>query len=177
MVEMGAQYNLSYDIHNQLKQVIDDTATYQGIVIYDYSPGGLRVKKRFNHWVDTCDVSPDPDPDPDPEEMSMMMYIPWPPVDPCVPGYSNDYTYYVRGQSGNVLAEYHDLDEDPAARYVYAGSQRIAMIDSANNVYYYLNDHLGSAGVLMTSTGTVRDRYRYKPFDDASYFRLYTIDL
>lgn len=76
-------------------------------------------------------------------------------------------TYYVRGQSGKVLAEYEDLDEDPSARYIYAGSQRIAMIDSDDNVYYYLNDHLGSAGVLITSTGTVRDTYKYKPFGGA----------
>ena len=63
-----------------------------------------------------------------------------------MPYYESDWTYYVRGQSGKVLAEYEDLDEDPTARYVYAGSQRIAMLDSLGNVYYYLNDHLGSAG-------------------------------
>ncbi len=50
------------------------------------------------------------------------------------------------------------------ARYIYAGSRRIAVIDATDAVYYYLNDHLGSAGVLLASDGTVRDKYRYKPF-------------
>ena len=45
-----------------------------------------------------------------------------------------------------MLAEYADLDESPTARYIYAGSQRIALLDSLGNVYYCLNDHLGSAG-------------------------------
>ncbi len=52
------------------------------------------------------------------------------------------------------------------ARYIYAGSRRIAVIDATDAVYYYLNDHLGSAGVLIASDGTVRDTYKYKPFGD-----------
>ncbi len=82
---------------------------------------------------------------------------------PC-PQWVSDTTYYVRGQDGRVLAEYADLGGQPTARYIYAGSNKIAMIDSLDNVYYYINDHLGSAGVLIASDGTVRDKYRYKPF-------------
>jgi RHS repeat-associated protein len=62
------------------------------------------------------------------------------------------------------LAEYADLEGSPSARYIYAGSQRIAMIDSAGAVYYYLNDHLGSAAVVINSSGTVRDKHKYQAF-------------
>ena len=34
---------------------------------------------------------------------------------------------------------------------MYAGSQRIAMVDATGKVYYYLNDHLGSAAVVIDS--------------------------
>jgi len=70
----------------------------------------------------------------------------------------------LKGGPPDVLAEYADLDGAPMARYVYAGSQRIAMIDSTGAVYYYLNDHLGSAGVVINSSGTAMDKYRYEPF-------------
>ena len=52
----------------------------------------------------------------------------------------------------------------PKTRYVYAGNHRIALIDSANHVYYYLNDHLGSAAVVIDSSGNVKDKYRYAAF-------------
>jgi len=38
------------------------------------------------------------------------------------------------------------------------------MIDSAGAVYYYLNDHLGSAAVVINSSGTVRDKHKYQAF-------------
>jgi RHS repeat-associated protein len=38
------------------------------------------------------------------------------------------------------------------------------MIDAAGAVYYYLNDHLGSAAVVINSSGTVRDKHKYQAF-------------
>jgi len=38
------------------------------------------------------------------------------------------------------------------------------MIDDQGNVYYYLNDHLGSAAVVINSSGTVRDKHKYQAF-------------
>jgi len=38
------------------------------------------------------------------------------------------------------------------------------MLDDQGNVYYYLNDHLGSAAVVINSSGTVRDKHRYQAF-------------
>ncbi len=159
--DYNKQLALTYDIDNQLRAVHDEPTDYDQ-VIYGYSAGGLRVWKWFIHEVDTCTAGP----------LGGLMMAPMggglPPLDSCEgPVMLYDWTYYVRGQSGNVLAEYVDLDGQPVARYIYAGSQRIAMLDSLGNVYYYLNDHLGSAGVLIASDGTVQDRYRYKAFGEA----------
>jgi RHS repeat-associated protein len=84
--------------------------------------------------------------------------------------YYSEMTYYVLGQGGQVLAEYDSLSAStpPKARYVYAGSQRIAMVDAQNRVYYYLNDHLGSAAVVIDSAGNVKDKYKYKPFGESA---------
>ena len=38
------------------------------------------------------------------------------------------------------------------------------MLDDQGNVYYYLNDHLGSAAVVINSSGTVRDKHKYQAF-------------
>ena len=38
------------------------------------------------------------------------------------------------------------------------------MVDAQNHVYYYLNDHLGSAAVVIDSAGNVKDKYKYRPF-------------
>ncbi len=76
---------------------------------------------------------------------------------------------------GKVLAEY---EIDPlgvytlARKYIYAGDQRIAMVDDEGDVYYYLNDHLGSARVVVNEqTGNADNVYsRYLAFgaDDGS---------
>jgi len=43
------------------------------------------------------------------------------------------------------------------ARNVYAENLLIAIVDDSNRVYYYLNDHLGSAAVVIDSAGNVKD--------------------
>jgi hypothetical protein len=47
---------------------------------------------------------------------------------------------------------------------LYANGQRIAMHDKNNRRHLYLNDHLGSARVLVDSAGTKRDIYKYCAF-------------
>ena len=145
---------LGYTYYGQLGKIIDQATSWDQ-VLYSYSTSGQRIRKWFWHEVDTCMDTVG--------QQQMMMYIP-PGPDSCVPYFESIYTYYVRGQGGQVLAEYTNLYGQPTARYIYAGSQRIAMIDASDNVYYYLNDHLGSAGILMTASGTVRDRCRYQAF-------------
>jgi RHS repeat-associated protein len=76
-------------------------------------------------------------------------------------------THYLRGSAvdGKVLAEKIDgsLSVHPQFRYIYAGDTRIAMYDKENNLYFYLNDHLGStrAVVKYGGSGQVTDKYWY----------------
>ena len=73
-------------------------------------------------------------------------------------------THYIVSQ-GKILAEYnHPSTGAPRFNYIYAGDQRIAMRGSLNKLYYYLNDHLGSARVVIDSAGTVADKSYYTSF-------------
>ena len=70
-------------------------------------------------------------------------------------------TYYLRGPVGNVLAEYSG--QTLSARYVYAGSRRIARI-AGDSASYYLADHLGSTRSLVDDEGAVTAAYDYWPY-------------
>ncbi|MCY3772042.1 MAG: hypothetical protein OXG98_08485 [Gemmatimonadetes bacterium] len=70
-------------------------------------------------------------------------------------------TYYLRGADGSVLAEY--TDQTQFARYVYAGSRRIARI-AGGSASYYLADHLGSTRSLIDGEGAVTAAYDYWPY-------------
>ncbi len=74
-------------------------------------------------------------------------------------------TYYLRA-GGKLLAEYPHPDSLPDFLFIYAGDQRIAMYDKYGRLHFYLNDHLGSARVVMDSAGTVKDRYEYYSYGD-----------
>ena len=85
-------------------------------------------------------------------------------------------TYYLRGADGTVLAEY--TGQTLSAKYVYAGSRRIARVASSST-RYYLTDHLGSTRSLVDEAGTVTAAYDYWPYGktlatsgtDATHFR------
>jgi len=66
-------------------------------------------------------------------------------------------TWYIVS-NGKVLAEYDGLTKALHYKYMYAGDQRVAMRDGVNRLHYYLNDHLGSARVVIDSAGTVKDK-------------------
>ncbi|MCY3771229.1 MAG: DUF6443 domain-containing protein [Gemmatimonadetes bacterium] len=70
-------------------------------------------------------------------------------------------TYYLRGPGGSVLAEYSG--QTLSARYVYAGSRRIARI-SGSGASYYLADHLGSTRSLVDGESAVTAAYDYWPY-------------
>lgn len=74
-------------------------------------------------------------------------------------------TYYIVAM-GKVWAEYGNVlyGAMPKFKYIYAGDQRIAMRNGQNQLHYYLNDHLGSARVVVDSTNAVKDRYLYTSF-------------
>ena len=69
-------------------------------------------------------------------------------------------TYYLRGADGSVLAEYSG--QNLSARYVYAGTRRIASV--ASSASYYLADHLGSTRTLIDEAGAVTAAYDYWPY-------------
>ena len=85
-------------------------------------------------------------------------------------------TYYLRGTGGSVLAEYSG--QTLSAKYVYAGSRRIARV-AGGSQKYYLTDHLGSTRSLLDEEGTVTAAYDYWPYGkilatsgtDATHFR------
>lgn len=86
------------------------------------------------------------------------------PIDSC---WFADTTqvYYVRG-GGKVLAEYENprLPGSPKAKYIFAGDRRIAMINAQGQLFFYLNDHLGSARVVFTEvndTVVIYDQHYY----------------
>ena len=70
-------------------------------------------------------------------------------------------TYYLRGPGGNVLAEYSG--QSLSAKYIYAGSKRIARI-AGDSASYYLADHLGSTRSLVDDEGAVTAAYDYWPY-------------
>ena len=72
-------------------------------------------------------------------------------------------TCYLRGADGTVLAEY--AGQNLSARYVYAGSRRIARV-AGSGTRYYLTDHLGSTRSLVDEEGTVTAAYDYWPYGD-----------
>ena len=72
-----------------------------------------------------------------------------------------DVTYYLRGPDGNVLAEYSG--QTLSARYVYAGSRRIARL-AGDSASYYVADHLGSTRSLVGGEGAVTAAYDYWPY-------------
>ncbi len=72
-------------------------------------------------------------------------------------------TCYLRGADGTVLAEY--AGQNLSARYVYAGSRRIARV-AGSGTRYYLADHLGSTRSLIDEEGTVTAAYDYWPYGD-----------
>ena len=189
----GPQLQLSWDLYGQLLGV-HDTLPDGGTVSYGYTNAGQRVWKKYDWQEDTCTTGGGEEENlmynplgsdnlgydlvdtslADSETAvasdglgGMMMQISQPPAYDCHV-YHSEKTYYVLGQGGQVLAEYADLAGAPKARYIYAGSQRIAMLDSSNIVYYYLNDHLGSAAVLVDASGNIKDTYKYKPFGESN---------
>ena len=65
---------------------------------------------------------------------------------------------------GSTLAE-GDGTGNLTAEYIYFGGKRVARIDlPANTAHYYLSDHLGSTGIVVSATGTVEEESDYYPF-------------
>lgn len=165
-----------YDIYNQL-----DTVTFPNLstpdlyLAFGYNVDGERVFKDYRRWwTDFCNDPPPPAPlnsssGPGGGGTSTSSLGPGGGGQICTYS-SHTYTYYIRSK-GQVLAEYGSLSPtaNPINKYIYAGGQRIAMRTSSNKLHYYLSDHLGSAGVVIDSTGTIKDKYKYRSFGQTYY--------
>ena len=70
--------------------------------------------------------------------------------------------------SGKLIAE-SQPDGTMTAEYLYMGKIRIARVDSGTgNIYYYLNDRLGSPQIMTDDTGTIVWEATYKPFGETT---------
>ena len=75
-------------------------------------------------------------------------------------------TIYHYDLQGNLIEE-TDGSGNLIADYVYAGTNRIAMIKPGNTVYYYHNDHLGTPLAMTNQAGQVVWSASYLPFGEA----------
>jgi RHS repeat-associated protein len=73
-------------------------------------------------------------------------------------------TLYWLGSGSNVLLE-TSVNGTATEEYVFFGGKRIARRDvSTGAVHYYFSDHLGSASVITSSTGTIQKESDYYPY-------------
>ena len=98
-------------------------------------------------------------------------------------GVRGEYVYNAKGQrvkkaaAGKTTIYHYDLEgnliEETAANgtlirsYIYAGGNRLAMIDDGGNHFYYHNDHLGTPLAMTDAGGTVVWKAAYDPFGEA----------
>jgi RHS repeat-associated protein len=76
---------------------------------------------------------------------------------------SNGKLYWY-GMGSDALTE-TDLTGTPSADYVFFNGKRTARLDLPSaTVHYYFSDHLGSASIVTSATGTIQDESDYYPF-------------
>jgi RHS repeat-associated protein len=76
---------------------------------------------------------------------------------------SNGKLYWY-GMSSDPLTE-TDLAGTPSAEFIFFNGRRTARLDLPSAaVHYYFSDHLGSASVVTSATGTIQDESDYYPF-------------
>lgn len=77
------------------------------------------------------------------------------------------YKIYWYGIGGDPIDETDAAGSSTTSafnEYVFFGGKRIARRDSSNNINYYFADHLGTARVVASATGTLVDDSDYYPF-------------
>ena len=75
-------------------------------------------------------------------------------------------TIYHYDPQGNLIEE-TDGSGNLLADYIYAGTQRLAMVKPDNSVYYYHNDHLGTPLAMTNQAQQVVWSASYLPFGEA----------
>ena len=77
-------------------------------------------------------------------------------------------TLFLYDFDGNLIAEAGD-NGAITAEYLYMGTNRLAMVDTASGkMYTYLNDRLGTPRLMTDATNTVIWEATYKPFGEAT---------
>ncbi len=180
----GKRMTCSYDLYNRMNR--SQLITNLGIdsIWYGYSAAGDRIYKAYRyHYRARCDqqtssftsgegegeVGTDSEEQEEEEEEGPEDPGGGPDPLPLWCTYvATKYTYYVLGQGKVLIEQTGPAQSSAKTRFIYAGGSRIAMRDESNRLHYYLNDHLGSARVVIDSTGLVEDRYRYFAFGEAN---------
>ena len=106
-----------------------------------------------NYYEYIVDSTPPPTPTPIPSPTLSPTPVGIPTVDPT-------------GGSEGVQGTSPSLPTITTRSYYYAGAQRLAVRDSATGVAYLYSDHLGSASVAVSISGSVLSRTRYKPWGE-----------
>jgi RHS repeat-associated protein len=75
----------------------------------------------------------------------------------------SDGTLYWYGAGGDVLQE-TGLSQTPTSEYVFFGGKRVSRRDAAGNLYFYLDDHLGTTRQIVQSNGTPCYDADYDPY-------------
>ena len=118
---------------------------------YDYDKDGQRIMKRFLDWqIVECDSGGIP---PIPRGMR------GPSQENCTES-SLNVSHYVRAMGKTLMKCFGDWNSTGSidtVKYIFAGDERIALVDNDENIFYYLKDHLGNTRVMVKETPAAVD--------------------
>jgi RHS repeat-associated protein len=172
-------YDYRYSYFNHLSRIIIPMGQWLDNLIYGYGPDGERVYKNLiYHYSSACEEPIDPDNPYDDavirgsletdarsvEEADSSGDIGLRDDEECIFTDSAVTRYY------NVMGK-SMMESDgrwiSRKKYIYAGEDKIAVVDRTGNQYYYLKDHLGSTRVLVRQDGVVFGKYyEYKAYGE-----------
>jgi RHS repeat-associated protein len=66
------------------------------------------------------------------------------------------------------ISDLYEETNGVGRRYVYLGSQRIAVADEVSGVFYFVGDQVGSLSVVTDSAGSLVERVSYTPFGEVA---------
>lgn len=66
------------------------------------------------------------------------------------------------------IGSLYEVADGVAKKYIFAGANRIATVQSDNKTYFTHSDHLGSSNVITDDSGSVVQHLEYKPFGETA---------
>jgi len=171
---------LKYDYRNLLRYVYMEShhySYYHNILRFQYDEGGQRIKKLYHYFSryfdEDCDCPTVQDSTMEGSVFGgggMQMMMPDPPEpEPCIgeycpyAGHSEKLYLY----DGGVLLATFNGDDQVIDVHVNGPTGRLATYYHNNDseLFFFLNDHLGNARVLVDSSGQ-KMYYAYYPFGE-----------